>query len=106
MFMCDMSEESILAKITTLILAKNEERNIVDCIKTVQFTDEILVIDDFSTDCTKSLAESMGARVIQHAMNGDWGGQQTFAIQNAKCEWVLFLDADERISESLAKEIR
>lgn len=72
MFMCDMSEESILAKITTLILAKNEERNIVDCIKTVQFTDEILVIDDFSTDRTKSLAESMGARVIQHAMNGDW----------------------------------
>ena len=106
MFMCDMSEESILAKITTLILAKNEERNIVDCIKTVQFTDEILVIDDFSTDCSKSLAESMGGRVIQHAMNGDWGGQQTFAIQNAKCEWVLFLDADERISESLAKEIR
>ena len=106
MFMCDMSEESILAKITTLILAKNEERNIVDCIKTVQFTDEILVIDDFSTDRTKSLAESMGARVIQHAMNGDWGGQQTFAIQNAQCEWVLFLDADERISESLAKEIR
>lgn len=51
--MCDMSEESILAKITTLILAKNEELNIVDCIKTVQFTDEILVIDDFSTDCTK-----------------------------------------------------
>lgn len=95
-----------MAKITTLILAKNEEQHIVDCIKTVQFTDEVLVIDDYSTDRTKELAESMGARVIQRAMNGDWGQQQTFAIQHASHEWVLFLDADERISEPLAKEIR
>lgn len=98
--------EVAMAKITTLILAKNEEQNIKDCIETVLFTDEILVIDDFSTDRTKEIAESMGARVIQRSMNGDWGGQQTFAIENATHEWVLFLDADERISEPLAKEIR
>lgn len=95
-----------MAKITALILAKNEERNIEDCIRSVSFTDEVLVIDDFSTDNTKQIAENMGARVIQHAMAGDWGGQQTFAIQNATHEWVLFIDADERISEPLAKEIR
>lgn len=92
-----------MAKITALILAKNEERNIEDCIRSVSFTDEVLVIDDFSTDHTKQIAENMGARVIQHAMAGDWGGQQTFAIQNATHEWVLFIDADERISEPLAK---
>lgn len=56
--------EVAMAKITTLILAKNEEQNIKDCIETVLFTDEILVIDDFSTDRTKEIAESMGARVI------------------------------------------
>lgn len=94
-----------MAKITTLILAKNEERNIEECIRSVLFSDEILVIDDFSTDRTKEIAERLGARVIQRAMAGDWGGQQTFAIKNASCEWVLFIDADERISEALAKEI-
>ena len=61
-----------MAKITALILAKNEERNIEDCIRSVSFTDEVLVIDDFSTDNTKQIAENMGARVIQHAMAGDW----------------------------------
>ena len=94
-----------MAKISALILAKNEEQNIEDCIKTVLFCDEILVIDDFSTDRTKQIAESLGARVLQRSMDGDWGGQQTFAIRNAKFEWVLFIDADERISEPLAKEI-
>lgn len=95
-----------MSKISALILAKNEEQNIKDCILSVSFVDEVLVIDDFSTDGTKDIAESMGARVIQRAMNGDWGGQQTFAIREAKFEWVLFVDADERISDSLAKEIR
>lgn len=94
-----------MAQISALILAKNEERNIEACIKTLQFADDILVIDDFSTDRTKEIAERLGARVIQRGMNGDWGGQQTFAIQQAKCEWVLFVDADERISEPLAREI-
>ena len=95
-----------MAKISALILAKDEERNIADCIKTVLFCDEVLVIDDFSTDKTKEIAESLGARVMQRSMAGDWGGQQTFAIQNAKYEWVLFVDADERISELLAEEIK
>ena len=95
-----------MEKITALILAKNEERNIEDCIKTVQFCDEVLVIDDFSTDRTKELAEGLGARVIQRSMNGDWGGQQTFAIQSATHPWVLFVDADERISDALAEEIK
>ncbi|MBQ7418245.1 MAG: glycosyltransferase family 2 protein, partial [Acidaminococcaceae bacterium] len=95
-----------MAKISALILAKNEERNIADCIKTVLFCDEVLVIDDFSTDKTKEIAESLGGRVLQRSMAGDWGGQQTFAIRNASHEWVLFVDADERISEELAEEIK
>ena len=54
-----------MAKISALILAKNEERNIEACIKTLLFVDDILVIDDFSTDKTKEIAEILGARVIQ-----------------------------------------
>ena len=95
-----------MAKISALILAKNEERNIEECIKTVLFCDEVLVIDDFSTDRTKEIAENLGARALQRSMAGDWGGQQTFAICSAKYEWVLFVDADERISEKLAEEIQ
>src|SRR5574344_1509892 len=94
-----------MGKLSVLILAKNEEKNISDCIHSVPFADEVLVIDDHSTDKTKEMAESLGARVITRAMDGDWGGQQTFAILQAKYEWVLFLDADERISEPLGTEI-
>ena len=93
-----------MSTLTVIILAKNEEQNIKDCIDTVGFADEVLVIDDFSTDQTPEIAASMGARVVQHAMNGDWGGQQTFAIQEAKSKWILFLDADERISPELGAE--
>ena len=95
-----------MPKLSVLILAKNEENNLHDCISSVKFADEVLVIDDGSTDRTKEVAVSLGARVIEHAMNGDWGGQQTFAIQQAAHPWVLFLDADERISEPLAEEIK
>lgn len=94
-----------MGKLSVLILAKNEEKNISGCIHSVPFADEVLVIDDHSTDKTKEMAESLGARVITRAMDGDWGGQQSFAIQQARYEWVLFLDADERISEPLGQEI-
>ena len=95
-----------MAKISALILSKNEERNIEDCIKSVLFCDEVLVVDDFSTDRTKEMAERLGARVLQRRMDGDWGGQRTFAIQSAAHEWILFVDADERVPEALAEEIR
>ena len=94
-----------MAKISVLILAKNEEKNIGDCITSCNFAEDILVIDDGSTDKTQEIAESLGARVIHRSMNGDWGGQQTFAIQQAKFPWIFFIDADERCTPELAKEI-
>lgn len=94
-----------MAAVSVLILAKNEEQNIKDCIESCSFADEILVIDDFSSDKTVEIAESLGARVITHAMNGDWGGQQTFAIQQATHDWIFFIDADERCTPALADEI-
>ncbi|MDO5059391.1 MAG: glycosyltransferase family 2 protein [Neisseria sp.] len=92
--------------LSVLILARNEERNIRDCIESVLFAGEIIVIDDFSSDNTREIAESLGAKVIQRSLDGDWGGQQTFAVQQASQPWILFLDADERISPQLAEEIR
>ncbi len=95
-------------ELSVLILARNEQNNIGDCIASVQkYLDagEIVVIDDGSTDDTVAIAERMGARVLEHAMNGDWGQQQTFAIGEAKFRWVYFIDADERMTDSLGKEV-
>ena len=59
-----------MATLTVIILAKNEEQHMKDCIASAQFADEVLLIDDGSTDKTVEIAESMGARVVHHAMNG------------------------------------
>lgn len=91
--------------VTALILAKNEAANIKDCIKSVSFADEILVIDDNSTDDTAEISRQAGAKVITHALNGDWGGQQTFAIAQASCDWIFFIDADERATKELAQDV-
>ena len=65
------------AKISVLILAKNEEKFIGACIESVKsFADEIIVIDDNSTDQTAQISENLGAKVVTHSLNGDWGAQQ------------------------------
>ncbi|MCF7528774.1 glycosyltransferase family 2 protein [Neisseria lisongii] len=92
--------------ISLLILTKNEEKNIRDCIESCTFADEIIVIDDNSDDTTPQIAESLGAKVITRSMSGDWGGQQTFAIEQAKSDWIFFIDADERCTPELCAEIK
>ena len=91
--------------ISVLILARNEEANIRECIESCTFAGEVIVIDDFSTDDTEKIAEACGARVIRRAMDGDWGGQQTFAVEQARCGWIFFIDADERCTPEAAEEI-
>mgnify|MGYP004485412889 CR=1 FL=1 len=95
-----------MSTVSVIILTHNEEENIVDCIQSVSFADQVLVIDDFSTDTTLEKAQQLGAKVIQHPMNGDFGGQRNFAIAQADTDWILFLDADERISPQLGREIK
>lgn len=93
-------------KISVLILAKNEEDNIADCIKSCQkFANEIIVIDDYSEDNTAKIAGELGAKVIKRSLNGDWGEQQSFAIQQANYDWIFFIDADERVNQELAEEL-
>ncbi|MDR1702868.1 MAG: glycosyltransferase family 2 protein [Sporomusaceae bacterium] len=92
--------------LSVLILAKNEEKNIKDAIESAKFADETIVVDDFSTDNTKKIAESLGAKVYQRALNGNFGAQKTFAIEQSTSEWIFILDADERITSELAAEIK
>lgn len=92
--------------IAVLILTLNEEENIEACIDSVKFADEIIVVDAGSTDKTVELAQAAGAKVIVRSMEQGFAEQRNFAHSLAHTEWVLFLDADERISEALAQEIR
>src|SRR3989338_2702842 len=94
--------------ITAIVLTKNEERNIVDCIESLLWCDEILVIDDNSEDKTVQIVEKLKndkVKVIIHPLNNDFSKQRNFALREAKQEWVLFVDADERVSLSLQYEI-
>lgn len=93
-----------MTKLSVVIVAKNEAGNIYDCVKSAAFADEILVIDSGSVDETISLAKKAGAQILKKKWIG-YGPQQNIAIEAAKGDWIFSLDADERISSTLAQEI-
>lgn len=91
--------------LSVLILTLNEQKNIHDCIESAKFADEIIVIDSGSIDDTVFIAENLGAKVVYHSMQDGFGPQRNFALTQTRADWVLFLDADERITPELAEEI-
>lgn len=91
--------------ISVIILTKNEEKNIDECLSTVSWADEIIVVDDNSDDKTVDIAKKKNARVFTRSLDGDFSAQRNFGLEKAKGEWVLFIDADERISSALWYEI-
>ena len=90
--------------ISAFIIAFNEEDNIVDCLNSVKFCDEVLVVDSFSTDRTPELAAKWGARVVQRKWEG-YRAQKVFGLSTVSHEWVINLDADERVSGELRDSI-
>ncbi len=92
--------------ISTIVLTKNEEKNIEACLKTLKWSDEVIVIDDHSQDRTVELAEKLGAKVFKRDLNQDFAGQRNFGLEKAKNKWVLFVDVDERVSSQLRAEIQ
>ncbi|MFN0279684.1 MAG: glycosyltransferase family 2 protein [Pyrinomonadaceae bacterium] len=92
-------------KISAVIIAGNEEEKIADAIRSVEWADEVLVIDSESTDRTCEIAESLGARVIIRLWPG-FSAQKQFGTEAASFDWILSLDADERISPGLREEIQ
>jgi glycosyltransferase involved in cell wall biosynthesis len=104
-----MSERSdARAPLSVLVPVKNEAANLRDCLASVSFAEEIVVVDSASTDGTQSIAESTGARFIQFAWNGKLPRKKNWALENVPWhhEWVLIIDADERITPELEREIR
>jgi glycosyltransferase involved in cell wall biosynthesis len=91
-------------KISAIIITRNEEKNIEDAIRSVSWADEILVVDSESTDRTRELAGSLGARVLVNSWPG-FSLQKQFAVDHATNDWILSLDADERVTDALQTEI-
>jgi len=92
--------------ISAVVLTKNEEENLPQCFESIKWCNEIVVIDDNSMDKTVEIAKKFGAKVFIHPLNNNFAQQHNFGLGKAKGEWVLFLDADERVSLGLAKEIK
>lgn len=93
-----------MEKISAIIPTFNEEDNIADAIKSVDWADEILVVDSFSTDHTIKYAKMNNARVIQREYEHS-ASQKNWAIPQASHNWIFLLDADERCTEELRNEI-
>lgn len=92
-------------EITAVVLTKNEAKNVSACLSTLSFCDEIIVIDDYSTDATVSIAKKLGATVFLRNLGNDFAGQRNFGLSKASKKWVLFIDADEKVSPELKAEI-
>lgn len=92
------------APLSVVVITKNEATRIEDCLKSVDWAAETIVLDDRSTDDTVRLAQSLGARTEVRAMDIE-GKHRNYGYSLARHEWVLSLDADERVTPELAAEI-
>lgn len=90
--------------LTVIVPTYNEESTLRGCLESVRFADEILVVDSFSTDATPAIAAEFGARVLQHEYVYS-ARQKNWAIPRATHEWVLLVDADERVTPGLRDEV-
>jgi glycosyltransferase involved in cell wall biosynthesis len=95
-----------MPRLSAIVIARNEAKNIAACLDSLAFCDEWIVVDGGSEDATAKLAEGMGARVTVASEWRGFGPQKNLALSLASGDWVLSVDADERISEKLAAEIR
>ncbi|MBA3723324.1 MAG: glycosyltransferase family 2 protein [Candidatus Levybacteria bacterium] len=92
-------------KISAIILSKNAESLIADCIDSVSFCDEVIVIDDNSSDRTPEIAKHMGAFVYSY-VSESFAKKRNLGLKKAKGKWVLYLDVDERLSPDLTESIK
>lgn len=96
-----------MSSLAILILTCNEEENIVSVVENAKkCTDEVVIIDSGSTDKTVELAKAHGAKVAFRAWTNDFAAQRNFALKQTEADWILYLDADERLNEELIDEVK
>ncbi len=92
-------------QLSAIVITRNEAANIGECLDSLAFCDERIVVDSASDDATAAIARDKGAQVVEHPFAG-YGAQKNFALSLAQGDWVLSLDADERVTPALRDEIR
>jgi (heptosyl)LPS beta-1,4-glucosyltransferase len=97
--------EHLGGSLSVAIITKNEEERLPDCLRSIAFADDVVVVDCRSVDNTVQIASSLGARVFVERWRG-FAGQKQFAVDQCRHDWVLILDSDERIPEETAKVIQ
>ena len=90
--------------LSVFILTYNEEHNIRGCLESVTWADEVIVVDSFSTDRTVEICKEYTDKIYQHEFKG-FGRQRNIALEHTEHEWVLSIDADERVTAELKEEI-
>src|SRR6185295_19415971 len=93
--------------VSVMVFTLNEEIHLPDCLGSLGWCRDVVVVDSFSTDRTREIAEGSGARFFQHAFTG-FGDQRNWGMENTrpKHQWVLILDADEKVPADLVAELR
>lgn len=91
-------------RLTAILITKNEERHLKKCLESLWFCDEKIVVDSGSADGTLAVAQKAGAKIFSNPFSG-FAAQKQIALEKAQGEWVLNVDADERVSPELAEEI-
>lgn len=94
-----------MIKISAIVITKNAEDLVADCLDSLSFCEEIIVIDSNSDDKTKEIAEKMGAKVFEHSFQ-DFSEARNFGLKKASGEWVIYVDSDERVTKELALSIK
>src|SRR3989344_6535724 len=93
-------------KLSVVLATKNEEENIARSLKSVKsIADEIIVFDEYSVDATRQIAKKLGVKVYKYKRKTNFHETKQKAIEKAKGNWILQLDADEAVTHELAKEI-
>lgn len=94
-----------MVRLSAVIISKNSQDLIGDCIKSLSFCDEVIVIDSISSDRTTDIAKELGAKVVEFA-GDNFSEMRNFGLRSAGGEWILYVDTDERISPELGHNIK
>lgn len=92
-------------QLSAIVIAKNAEETLGECLKSLNFCNEIILVDDHSIDDTVKIAKSFGAKVVDEISN-NFAENRNIGLKHAKGQWVLYIDTDERVSAELAKNIQ
>ena len=91
--------------ISSVIITKNEQKNLTKCLESLSFSDEIIIIDDYSNDKTLEIARDYKTKIFQRKLNRNFAEQRNFGLSKARSKWIFFIDADEEVPVDLRNEI-